>query len=335
MRSVTPSRLSTDIDFDCDGRQTSFLRLPYSSNTSGYGWIPIPIACLRNGKGKTLLLIGGNHGDEYEGPIALANLIRGFDLKRLKGRVIIVPAANFPAVMAGRRLSPIDAGNLNRSFPGDRDGTPTRMIAHYLESVLLPMADVLLDLHSGGTSLNYIPTTLVKISADPKRNEKLIAIARAFGLPHTIIGSPAGATEDRTLEAAAERHGVLNLGTELAGAAMVNSASIRLAEDGIRRVMLHLGMTDKAPAQAPTRIMEIRSDSYFVYASENGLFEPTVVLGDDVRKDQPAGRIHFIDTPWKKPVVEHFRVAGRVLCLRAPGWTERGGCLGHLASERA
>ncbi|MBM3526081.1 MAG: deacylase, partial [Alphaproteobacteria bacterium] len=289
VRVSGPSRLTTDIDFDRDGRQTSFLRLPYSSNTSGYGWIPIPIACLKNGRGRTLLLVGGNHGDEYEGPIALANLIRGLDPGSLKGRIIVMPAANFPAVMAGRRLSPIDAGNLNRSFPGDRDGTPTRMIAHYLESVLLPMADVLLDLHSGGASLLYLPTTLIKASKDARRSARLLALARAFGLPHTIIGSPAGATEDRTLEAAAERQGVLNLGAELAGAAMINPVSIRLAEDGIRRVLRHLGMTRIAPPDVPTRLMEIRSDAYFVYASENGLFEPAVALGDDVREGQPAG----------------------------------------------
>jgi predicted deacylase len=80
--------------------------------------------------------------------------------------------------------------------------------------------------------------------------------------------------------------------------------------------------------------MEIRSGDYFVYAGERGLFEPAVSLGEDVRAGQAAGLIHFIDTPWKPPVVEHFRVAGRVLCLRARGWTERGDCLGHLASLR-
>ena len=40
--------------------------------------------------------------------------------------------------MAGRRTSPIDDGNLNRSFPGDADGTITEQIAYFIEHVLLP-----------------------------------------------------------------------------------------------------------------------------------------------------------------------------------------------------
>ena len=62
------SRISTDIDFNRDGKQTGFLRLPHSVHRSAYGWIPIPVACLRNGKGPRVLLMAGNHGDEYEGP---------------------------------------------------------------------------------------------------------------------------------------------------------------------------------------------------------------------------------------------------------------------------
>jgi uncharacterized protein len=42
----------------------------------------------------------------------------------------LLPAVNYPAVMASRRVSRIDGGNLNRSFPGDAAGTPTEMISH-------------------------------------------------------------------------------------------------------------------------------------------------------------------------------------------------------------
>ena len=70
-----------------------------------------------------VLLTGGVHGDEYEGPIALAKLIRALDLSKLSGRLIVVPAVNYPAFLAGTRTSPIDGVNLNRTFPGRRDGT--------------------------------------------------------------------------------------------------------------------------------------------------------------------------------------------------------------------
>jgi predicted deacylase len=113
------SRLTAEIDFDRDGKQHGFIRLPYSVHRSAYGWIPIPVACIKNGGGPRVLLMAGNHGDEYEGQVALGKLIRSLEAEEVCGRIIILPSANFPAAMAGMRTSPLDEGNLNRSFPGD------------------------------------------------------------------------------------------------------------------------------------------------------------------------------------------------------------------------
>ena len=65
--------------------------------------------------------------------------------------------ANFPAALAGRRTSPIDEKNLNRNFPGDPDGTITQQIAHYITTELIPLADIVFDVHAGGSSLMYLP----------------------------------------------------------------------------------------------------------------------------------------------------------------------------------
>src|SRR5437764_8855976 len=127
------SRLSPEIDLDGNGRQTGFLRLPHSVHRSAYGWVPIPIARISNtggnGDGPRILLMAGNHGDEYEGQVALGRLIRDLDPAEVRGHIIILPSANFPAAMAGTRTSPLDQGNLNRSFPGDPTGGPTAQIA--------------------------------------------------------------------------------------------------------------------------------------------------------------------------------------------------------------
>src|SRR5882762_3103103 len=127
------SRLTAEIDFDRDGKQHGFIRLPYSVHRSAYGWIPIPVACIKNGDGPRVLLMAGNHGDEYEGQVALGKLIRSLGAEEVRGRIIMLPSANFPAAMAGMRTSPLDEGNLNRSFPGDPYGGPTAQIADYIE----------------------------------------------------------------------------------------------------------------------------------------------------------------------------------------------------------
>jgi hypothetical protein len=137
------SMIGASVDFDRDGLQKGTLRVPYSVHRSAYGHIAIPIAVAKNGAGPTVLLTGGVHGDEYEGPIALARLIRELDLAKLTGRLIVVPAVNYPAFVAGTRTSPIDDINLNRTFPGKRNGTATEMIAHYVTTELLPRSNYL------------------------------------------------------------------------------------------------------------------------------------------------------------------------------------------------
>src|SRR6185437_5134488 len=157
---TSKSRIVAEVDFSKNGRQQGFLRLFHSVHSSAYGFIPIPIVVLKNGDGPTALLVSGTHGDEYEGQVALSNLVKSLDPARIHGRVIILPAANYPAAMAGLRTSPIDQGNLNRLFPGDANGTITQQIAYYIEEELIPMADIVCDLHSGGSSLMYVPSAL-------------------------------------------------------------------------------------------------------------------------------------------------------------------------------
>src|SRR5260221_17782 len=109
------SKIWTYLDYEKDGKQVGWLQLPHSVTRSAYGTIAIPIAIIKRGPGKTAFLMAGNHGDEYEGQIALTRLIRELDPGEVQGRVIIMPAANLPAAMDSARVSPIDGGNLNRS----------------------------------------------------------------------------------------------------------------------------------------------------------------------------------------------------------------------------
>ena len=68
------SLISSTIDFQKDGVQHGFLKLPHSHDDSAWGSIVIPITVAKNGEGPTILFTGANHGDEYEGPIALFDL---------------------------------------------------------------------------------------------------------------------------------------------------------------------------------------------------------------------------------------------------------------------
>ena len=154
------SMIGTSVDFDRDGLQTGTLRVPHSVHRSAYGHIAIPIAVAKNGSGPTVLLTGGVHGDEYEGPDRARPAhprARSFQALRAADRRA---GGQLPRLLAGTRTSPIDDINLNRTFPGKRNGTATEMIAHYVTTELLPRSDYLFDFHAGGSSLQYLPTLL-------------------------------------------------------------------------------------------------------------------------------------------------------------------------------
>jgi predicted deacylase len=325
------SRLSADIDLQAEGKATGFVRVPHSVHRSAYGWIPVPIVRIRNGEGPTVLLVAGNHGDEWEGQIGLGNLIRTIEPDDIRGRLLILPSANFTAALEGRRTSPIDQGNLNRAFPGDANGTITQQIAFWIEHALLPGCDYAFDFHSGGSSLLYVPSALVAHHPEPAILEKTIGLAKAFGAPVTFISRAPGG--ERALTSAASRQGAVALTTELGGGGFVTPASLSIAEQGMRRVLSHVGLLrGPAPPPASTRLTETVGDDYYVYASEGGLFEPLVELGEAVSARQPAGRIHFHHTPWREPAVVAFQRPGLVICKRVPAHCERGDCLFQLAT---
>ena len=327
------SRLSADIDLLADGKAHGFVRVPHSVHRSAYGWIPIPIVRIKNGEGPSVLLQAGTHGDEWEGQIGLGNLLRALEPKDIKGRLVILPSANFPAAMAGQRTSPIDEGNLNRLYPGDAEGTITQQIAYWIEHALLPGFDYSFDFHSGGSSLTYIPSALAPRHEDPALMQKVVGMLKAFGAPVSYIAAaPQGG--GRTFTSASARQGVVSMGTELGGGGLVTPASLKVAEDGMRRVLAHIGLLQgPVPAASPTRLTEIGGDDYYVYACDGGLFEPLVDLGAEVKAGQPAARIHFHHTPWREPDLLTFKRGGLVLCKRVPARCERGDCLFHLATD--
>ena len=329
----TRTRIEPDIDLDAEGKHFGFLRIPHSVHRSAYGWLPMPVISIKNGDGPRILLMGGNHGDEYEGQIALCKLARSLEPEAMQGHLVVLPMANYPAARAGRRTSPIDEGNLNRSFPGDPDGTLTQMIAHLIEEELLTSVDVVFDLHSGGSSLMYLPSVQFALDADGTLPPLSRELAELYAAPFThVIRSG-----DIQCSGAAQRKGVLRVGSEFGGAGTVTPEALRYCEQGLPRLLHRLGALKTLPAGVgapdPTRFLEIRDDVHFVYASEDGVHEPLVELGDEVKANDPAGAIHFPETPWREPVVEHFEADGLVVCKRVPGRTERGDCLFHLAAD--
>lgn len=327
------SLIQCTIDFDAPGFRFGTLRVPYSHDRSAYGHIPIPIAVLNGSPGPTVLLTGGNHGDEFEGPLALMKLLQDLPSLSIRGRLIVIPALNFPAFLKGARTSPIDGCNLNRIFPGKRNGSVSEMIAHYVDSELFPLADIVVDLHAGGASFNHMPMVLAALPEDPRRHDEYIRLIDAFGAPHTMLMDLLG--EDRTYGAAVERHGKLFVCGEFGGFGTCNVDGLRIVEHGLARLLHAAGVTEEAsaPDSGGTRLIRVDGARHYLFAPEHGVFEPMFKLGDKVEAGQPAGRLFDPYAPWQTPRLLRFESDGMVVCVRSFTGVEPGDCIALLARD--
>ncbi|OAN77965.1 succinylglutamate desuccinylase [Jannaschia sp. EhC01] len=331
---MTGTLITTEVDFAAEGKQTGYLRVPHSVHRSAYGWIPVPVTVLRNGDGLTLVISAGVHGDEYEGQIAAATLARTLEAADLRGRLILLPMMNFPAAEAGTRVSPVDQGNLNRVFPGDPKGTPSEMMAHYHEEVILPLADYAVDLHSGGTSLIYPATVLRGPGHTPEEEAGLRLLTAAFDLPYgwQFTGGGGRGSTARTAMGAANRKGVINVMAELGGAGCVTPDILRRTERGLRRILSALKMLPGEALDPPqgTRSLTARG---VVAAYHPGVFEPLANIGEDVTKGELIALIHHPETPGQAPDEVHASHDGMILALRAMAQVRRGDALFQIASD--
>lgn len=331
------SRIRMDVDLGRAGRQASYLRAPLSRNTSGWGTVEIPIVVLRNGEGPTVLFTGGIHGDEYEGQIALIRLAQTLRWEEIQGRVILIPAVNMPAVLNSTRLCPVDQRDLNRCFPGNPRGTFSEMLAHFLDSVILPHVDVSVDLHTAGHSMEAALSTNMHYVGDDTVRKRTLEAAEAFGAPFNVVFG--GVDEGATLTSAVERRGIVSLGTELGGWGRVSVEGVRVGERGVRNILRHFGLmegtleTVQSDGATAPRHMMVRDPRAYTFAPSAGLFEPRHLAGADVQEGELAGYLHFVEDVDRSPTELRYSVSGSLWMAAGPGRVQRGDVVAVVMCE--
>ena len=314
--------ISATVAYDQDGVQHGHLKVPYSGDDSAWGAVMIPITVVRNGDGPVALFTGGNHGDEYEGPIALWQMTSELAAEKITGSVIIVPAMNYPAFQAGKRTSSIDGGNMNRVFPGDPNGTITEIIADYFSRTLLPLADYVVDVHSGGKTLDFVPFAAAHILEDKEQEARCVAAMRAFNAPWSVMLLELDAAH--MYDTAAESQGKVFVSTELGGGGSANPESVAIARRGLNNVMVHAGILKGEVTAEPSNNIDMPDSRCFITSEHSGLLDMQVGLGDPVREGQVVAKVYDIERTGKAP--EQYRAAidgvlvGRHYpCLTKPG----------------
>jgi predicted deacylase len=250
--------------------------------------------------GNNAVVIAGIHGDEYEGPIAIAEFVASLDLARLRGSLTAVPVANPPAFLAGTRTNP-DGMNLARCFPGDPEGYPTERLAAALFNRLAHGADYLIDLHSGGTEYAFLP--VAGFYGEPSVQNRSFCAARQFGLP-SLWQLP---ETNGVLSWEASKRGAVAIGNEYLGGAQLSVNGAAAYREGISRCLAYWGLYD-TPISTPGRQQLLFGD--WRLAGETGLFRSHVSLGQRVA----AGQLLAITvTPGGKAIEEFIAASDGII----------------------
>jgi predicted deacylase len=329
--------IHTALDFDRSGKQQGFLQVPYSHNLGGWANVMIPITVIANGAGPTVLVMGGNHGDEYQGQIAAMKLAHEVTPDQVTGRLILIPSLNFPAALAATRLSPIDGMNLNRAFPGEAEGPVTGQIAHFLTNVLFPLSDVVIDIHSGGRSMEFVPCAHMHLVADRDQRARMFAAMMAWGTDFAFLYADIAGTGLLPVEA--ENQGKLVVTTELGGGEGIPASVHRIAQGGLRNVLIHVGLlkgveqTRTSLGKAPTILTQALNREDYLLAPESGVFEICVDLGAPVKCGDTVGFIHHLERPDRSPETIVAKSEGYLITMRAPCLARQGDCVAVIAKE--
>jgi predicted deacylase len=321
------TQVGCTIDLGAAGKQVGRLQLPRISNTGGWASSFVPIACVANGTGPTVLVLAGNHGDEYEGQVAALRLIRELEPGQVSGRVIVVPVLSGEASRANTRLWPSGA-NFNRSFPGRPDGPPNEQLADYLTRFLFPLSDVVIDIHSGGRTAWFLPCSHMHVVDDLEQRRKMVAGMQAWNSDHHFLYIDVNGTGLLPVEA--ENQGKVVITTELGGGGRVPAFVHELAWNGLQNVLRHVGVlegevqTRASLGKPPAVIIDGRDPANYVIVEEAGLWEGLLEPGATVRAGDPVGRLWFPDNPSRPPEVVVAPLDGMLAVIRAIPPTEPG-----------
>jgi predicted deacylase len=328
--AIEAAGIHCEIALSGPGKRIGALRVTHSDDAHAFGHVRVPVALIEGGPGRTVLLVAGNHGDEYEGQAIALGLLHALQPAELAGRLVILPALNAPAVAAARRTSPLDQVNMNRAFLGGASTGPSAAIARWVEA-LLPQCACVIDLHSGGRTAEYADAALVTHVADARLWASHVALARAAGLPVVqVLGATSSAT---SLNSAAAAASVPCLAMELGGGARTSRTSLEAGRAATLRLLGHLGLLPAGPPLgAASRWVELAGTDAAVVVPADGVIEPLVGAGAMVRRGQDVAVLHHWREPHRPPATLHARLDGLVLAIAARGKLEPGDHAALIAS---
>jgi predicted deacylase len=234
-------------------------------------------------EGPTLAVTAGLHPAEYACIGGVLETGRKISSATVAGRVVLVPIMNLPGFnVRSMTINPMDGKNMNRVFPGNKDGTASEQIAGWVFQNVIKQANYYVDLHGGDLIEALTPFTEVPTSGNDTVDRAALEMAKAFGIPCLVRNDIAGSAYS-----AAAALGIPSILAEAGGQGIWTAEDERLHADGLSRLMQHLRML---PGGEPETVPHTLLERFIVVLSErNGFWYPAVSVGDDVAAGQILG----------------------------------------------
>lgn len=231
-------------------------------------------------QGKSLVLIGGMHGDEVNGVEIVRRAADHYKHHGLKsGTLITIPLLNvYGFIRFTRDIA--EGKDVNRSFPGNTKGSLAARMAYLLNKEILPYGDLLIDFHTGGEQRYNFPQ--IRFT---KNDEPSLSMAKIFNTRFIVESK----LRPNSLRQYAEKFKIANLAFEGGESGRLDGLSIRKAMQGIENIMMANGLIDGQVSISSDQIHIVQDG--WIRAPYSGIFIWTRSSGQFVNKGEILGTI--------------------------------------------
>lgn len=262
-------------------KKSGFLRI-------GGGEFQLPATILHGEQpGKTVLITAGIHAEEYVGIQSALELSEMLKVQKIAGTVVIVKVVNRKAFeLRSGSDSHEDGKNLNRVFPGNREGTWSERLAYAIEKELLSIADYYIDLHSGDSYEQLTPYVYYAGAAAKEVVEQSREMAQQADVPY-MAGSNVAMGGCYNYAASLGIPSILLERGQMGGWTKEESHSTRR---DVRNILCHLGIYQGEKDYRNYYPLEVKNLCYQA-ANEQGLWYPCKKPGDMIQQGDILGVI--------------------------------------------
>ena len=263
--------------------------------------IPLMVAESKN-PGSVVWLTGCVHGDEVGGIIIIQEFFRKLRKNPLiKGSVRAFPLMNPIGFETTSRNITLSKEDLNRSFPGNKQGSLAERIAYKIFTMIVETNPVVvLDLHNDWRK--SIPYTLIDPEPGLKHKDpyaRTRAFSRKTGLLLVLESRDTNESTGwrRTLSGSLLLHNIPSLTLELGESYVVNEQYVQYGVKSIWNILSFLGMVKPMEEEFQYPLSKEFKGRFLNYSqqpvsSTSGIIRFLVSPGDKVTRDQSIAKIY-------------------------------------------